>query len=169
MKNVSPYVDVKWFSVWICYKLSVQWEEKRYTLSSYISDTYYIIPKLYILKLLYCFINSCTSNGVILIFTLDLFYTNDLGFFQFHNHPFLWLTFWHRSFTFNSNKSPTWCNNFSVCYPDVCLHLNMFRAFSRPSSGAQWLQRQPLALPSYRGESRAVFVVGPGGPTTIRR
>jgi len=48
--------------------------------------------------------------------------------------------FWHRSFTFNSNKSPTWCNNFSVYYPDVCLHLNMFRAFSCPSSGAQWLQ-----------------------------
>ena len=50
------------------------------------------------------------------------------------------LTFWHRSFTFNSNKSPTWCNNFSVSYPDVCLQNNMFRAFSRPSSGAQWLQ-----------------------------
>ena len=47
------------------------------------------------------------------------------------------LTFWHRSFTFNSNKSPTWCNNFSVYYPDVCLQLNMFRAFSRPSSGAR--------------------------------
>ena len=39
------------------------------------------------------------------------------------------LTFWHRSFKFNSNKSPTWCNNFSVYYPDVCLQLNMFRAF----------------------------------------
>jgi len=37
----------------------------------------------------------------------------------------------------------------------------MFRAFSRPSSGAQWLQWQPLVLPSYRGDSRAVFVVGP--------
>ena len=70
------------------------------------------------------------------------------------------LTFWHRSFTFNSNKPPTWCNNFSVYYPDVCLQLNMFRAFSRPSSGAQWLQWQPLVLPSYRGDSRAVFVVG---------
>ena len=33
------------------------------------------------------------------------------------------LTFWHRSFTFNSNKSPTWYNNFSVYYPDVCLQL----------------------------------------------
>ena len=40
------------------------------------------------------------------------------------------LTFWHRSFTFNSNKSPTWCRNFSVYYPDVCLQLNIFRAFS---------------------------------------
>jgi hypothetical protein len=40
----------------------------------------------------------------------------------------------------NSNKSPTRCNNFSVYYPDVCLQLNMFRAFSRPLSGAQWLQ-----------------------------
>jgi len=29
------------------------------------------------------------------------------------------LTFWHRIFTFNSNKSPTWSNNFSVYYPDV--------------------------------------------------
>jgi hypothetical protein len=73
------------------------------------------------------------------------------------------LTFWHRSFTFNSNKSPTWCNNFSVYYPDVCLQLNMFRAFSRPSSGAQWLQRQPLVLSSYRGDSSAVFVVGTAG------
>jgi hypothetical protein len=40
------------------------------------------------------------------------------------------LIFWHRSLTFNSNKSPTWCNNFSVYYPEVCLQLNMFRAFS---------------------------------------
>jgi hypothetical protein len=79
------------------------------------------------------------------------------------------LTFWHRSFTFNSNKSPTWCNNFSVYYPDVCLQLNMFRAFSRPSLGAQWLQWQPLVLPSYRGDSRAVVRGRAGrtaGPTT---
>ena len=66
------------------------------------------------------------------------------------------LTFWHRSFTFNSNKSPTWCNNFSVYYPDVCLQLNMFRAFSRLSSGTQWLQWQPLVLPSYRGDSLVI-------------
>jgi len=70
------------------------------------------------------------------------------------------LTFWHRSLIFNSNKSPTWYNNFSVYYPDACLQLNMFRAFSRPSSGAQWLQWQPLVLPSYHGDSR------PAGPTT---
>jgi len=38
---------------------------------------------------------------------------------------------------FISNKSPTRCNNFPVDYPDVYLQLNMFRAFSRPSSGAQ--------------------------------
>jgi hypothetical protein len=63
----------------------------------------------------------------------------------------------------NSNKSPTRCNNFPFCYPDVYLQLNMFRAFSRPSSGAQWLQKQPLVLPSYRGDSRAVFVVEPAG------
>ena len=73
------------------------------------------------------------------------------------------INFWHRIFTFNSNKSPTWCNSFSVYYPDVCLQLNMFRAFSRPSSGAQWLQWQPLVLPSYRSDSRAVFVVWPVG------
>jgi hypothetical protein len=50
---------------------------------------------------------------------------------------------------------------FQFIYPDVYLHLNMFRAFSRPSSGAQWLQWHPLVLPLYRGDSRAVFVVGP--------
>jgi hypothetical protein len=42
----------------------------------------------------------------------------------------------------------------------------MFRAFSRTSSGAQSLQWQPLVLPSYRGDSRAVFVVGPAGKHT---
>jgi hypothetical protein len=73
------------------------------------------------------------------------------------------LTFWHRGFTCISNKSPTLCNNFSVYYPDVCLQLNMFRAFLRPSSGAQLLQWQPLVLPSYRGDSCAVFVIGLAG------
>jgi hypothetical protein len=42
----------------------------------------------------------------------------------------------------------------------------MFRAFSRLSSGARWLQWQPLVLPSYRGDCRAVFVVGPARPRT---
>ena len=32
----------------------------------------------------------------------------------------------------------------------------MFRASSRPSSGAQQLQQQPLVLPSERGESSVV-------------
>jgi hypothetical protein len=64
---------------------------------------------------------------------------------------------------FSSNKSSTKCNNFPIYYPDVYLHFNMFWALSRPSSGAQWLQWQPLVLPSYRGGSRAVFVGGGGG------
>ena len=67
---------------------------------------------------------------------------------------------------YNSNKSPTRCNNFLVYYPDVYLQLNMFRALSCPSSGAQLLQWQPLVLPSYRGDSRAVFVVGSARPRT---
>jgi len=87
---------------------------------------------------------------------------------EYYNSGTALLTFWHRSFTFNSNKSQTLSNNFSVYYPDVCLQLNMFRAFSRPSSGAQWLQWQPLGLPSHRGDSRAVFVVGAGRPQTQR-
>jgi len=49
----------------------------------------------------------------------------------------------------NSNKSPTRYNNFPVYYPDVYLQFNMFRTFSRPSSGAQWLQWQPLVLPIF--------------------
>jgi hypothetical protein len=39
----------------------------------------------------------------------------------------------------------------------------MFRALSCPSSGAQRLPWQPLVLPSYHGDIRAVFVVGPAG------
>ena len=61
----------------------------------------------------------------------------------------------------NSNKSPTRCNSFPVYYPDVYLQLNMSRAFSRPSSGAQLLQWQRLVLPASRGVGRAIFVVGP--------
>ena len=55
---------------------------------------------------------------------------------------------------------------FSSLFFDFYLQLNRFRAFSRPSSEAKWLQWQPLVLPSYRGDSRAVFVVWPAGPTT---
>jgi len=84
--------------------------------------------------------------------------------------PWLMLTFKCSNIPvfFNSNKSPTRCNSFPVYYPDVYLQLNMFRSFSRPSSGAQWPQWQPLVLPSYRCDRRAVFVVGPviTGPTT---
>jgi hypothetical protein len=58
--------------------------------------------------------------------------------------------------------------HFSVYYPDVCLELNMFRVFARQSSGAQLLQWQPLVLPSYRGDSRAVFVVRPAGRPASR-
>ena len=92
--------------------------------------------------------------------------TDDYKFCLHNTCSHLIINFWHRSFTFNSNKSPNWCNNFSVYYPDVCLQLNMFRAFIRPPSGAQWLQWGPLVLPSYRGDSSVVFVVGPAGPTT---
>jgi hypothetical protein len=64
-----------------------------------------------------------------------------------------------RCSVYYSNKSPTTCNNFPLYYPDVYLQLNMFRAFSRPSSGAQWLQWQPLILPSYRGDGGAMYMV----------
>jgi hypothetical protein len=42
-----------------------------------------------------------------------------------------------RNYKKYSNKSPTRCNNFPVYYPDVYLQLDVFRAFSRPLSGAQ--------------------------------
>jgi hypothetical protein len=63
----------------------------------------------------------------------------------------------------SSNSSPTRCISFSVYYPDVYFLLSMFWAFSCPTSGAQRLQWQPLVLPLYRGDSRAVFVVGLAG------
>jgi len=37
-------------------------------------------------------------------------------------------------------NQPTKCNNFSSLLFDIYLQLNMFRASSRPSSGAQQLQ-----------------------------
>ena len=47
-------------------------------------------------------------------------------------------------------------NNFSSLLLGVYLQLNVFRASSRPSSGAQQLQYQPLILPLERGGSSAV-------------
>jgi hypothetical protein len=53
-------------------------------------------------------------------------------------------------------NQPTRCNTFSSLLLDVYLQLNMFRASSRPSSGAQQPQKQPLVLPLERGDSSAV-------------
>ena len=53
-------------------------------------------------------------------------------------------------------NQPTRCNNFSSLLCDVYVQLNMFWASSRPSSGAQQLQWQPLVLPLERGGSSAV-------------
>jgi hypothetical protein len=53
---------------------------------------------------------------------------------------FVKLWTWRIHENFYSNKSPTRCKNFPVYYPDVYLQLNMFLAFSCPSSEAQWLQ-----------------------------
>jgi hypothetical protein len=55
---------------------------------------------------------------------------------------------------------------FSVYYLDIYLQLNMFWAFSRPSSGAQQLQWQPLVLPSERGDNSAVGSGRAGRTTT---
>jgi len=88
--------------------------------------------------------------------------------YNYSGNPWQYNRFmWHRRSAITqvpSNKLPTRRNNFPVYYPEVYLQLNMFRAFSLPSSGAQWLQWQPLVLPSYRGDNRAVFVVGFGRP-----
>ena len=51
---------------------------------------------------------------------------------------------------------PTKCNIFSSLLLEVYVQLKMFRASSRPSSGAQQLQQQPLVLPLERGDSSAV-------------
>jgi len=101
-------------------------------------------------------------NSLQLVYLFLQWHYRSMWPMAFHSRD---LNFCNRSFTFNSNKSPTWCNHFSVYYSDVCLQLNMFWACSRPSAGAQWLQWQPLVLPSYRGDSRAVGR-GRAGPTT---
>jgi len=58
-------------------------------------------------------------------------------------------------YTIQINR-PTRCNKFSSLLLDVYVQLNMFRASSLPSSGAQQLQQQPLVLPLERGGSSAV-------------
>ena len=76
------------------------------------------------------------------------------------------LVFYKYHVQFQINQ-PTRCNNLSslLLYAYWYVQLNMFWACSRPSAGAQWLQWQPLVLPSYRGDSRAVGR-GRAGPTT---
>jgi hypothetical protein len=63
--------------------------------------------------------------------------------------------------TYIQIRQTTKCNNFSSLLLDVYVLLNMFRASSCPSSGAQQLQYQPLVLLLERGGSSAV---GRGGP-----
>jgi hypothetical protein len=53
-------------------------------------------------------------------------------------------------------NQPTRCKNLSSLLLVVYVQLNMFRASSRLSSGAQQLQQQPLVLPLVRGDSSAV-------------
>jgi len=53
-------------------------------------------------------------------------------------------------------NQPFKCNNYSSLLLNVYVRLNMFRASSRPSSGTQQLQQQPLVLPLERGDSSAV-------------
>jgi hypothetical protein len=48
----------------------------------------------------------------------------------------------------------------------VQIQLNMFRAFSCPSSGAYQLQQQPLVYRRNVVVAVLLFVVGPAGPTT---
>ena len=52
-------------------------------------------------------------------------------------------------------SQPTRCNNFPSLLVDVYVRLDMFRASSRPSSGAQELQQQPLVLLLEHGGSSA--------------
>jgi hypothetical protein len=62
----------------------------------------------------------------------------------------------------------TRCNNFSSLLLDVYVQLNMFQASSRPSSGAQLLQWQPLVLPLECGGSSAVGRGRAGEPEPAR-
>jgi hypothetical protein len=100
-------------------------------------------------RVLYVYNAMFTIYNIVIVY-LHIIYINKVTIYNYSN-------------VYNSNKSPTRCNHFPVYYPELCLQLNMFRAFYRSSSGAQWLQWQPLVLHSFRGDSRAVFVVGPAG------
>ena len=68
----------------------------------------------------------------------------------------------HKDYYLEFKCQPTRCNNFSSLLLDVYVQLNMFRASSRLSSGAQNLQQQPLVLPLERGGS-SVVGRGPAG------
>jgi hypothetical protein len=61
-------------------------------------------------------------------------------------------------------NQPTRCNDFSSLLLGVYLQLNMFRSSSRPLSGAQQLQYQPLILPLEPSGSSAVGRGGSGRP-----
>jgi hypothetical protein len=69
--------------------------------------------------------------------------------------------------TFQINQ-PTRCNNSSSLLLDVYIQLNMFRASSRPSSGAQQLQERPLVYRWSVVVAVLLVVFGPvmTGPTT---
>jgi len=56
----------------------------------------------------------------------------------------------------NQIYQQTRCNNLSSLLLDVYVQLSVFRASSRPSSGPQQLQKQPLVLLLERGDSTAV-------------
>jgi hypothetical protein len=63
----------------------------------------------------------------------------------------------HRAIQINHNLMQQFFSLLSWLF----LQLNKFLSFSSPSSGALWEQWQPLVLPSYRGDSCAVFMVEP--------
>jgi len=73
------------------------------------------------------------------------------------SHPSHWRM---ANWIFSSNKSPTRCKNFSSFIILAFIYSShMFGASLCPSSGAQQLQSQPLVLPSYCGDSRAIRVL----------
>jgi hypothetical protein len=94
----------------------------------------------------YMFILSCTFNSAKRTFkalplTPTLTTEHDSESLQpgFHNLSLLHKMHFNIIHPFQINQ-PTRCNNFSSLLLDVYLQLNMFRASSRPSSGAQQLQ-----------------------------